>query len=144
MAYMESATADSDASNSTVARASPPWFCYCLISESGRTYIGATTEPDRRLRQHNGEIRGGARATAREGKGVWRRVCHVAGFPDNHAALSFEWRWKRLSAKKCYRGLEPVERRIAALDELLGLDRPTSRAAPYKEYEGGGPTVVWS
>jgi len=35
-----------------------------LYTEEGQTYIGATVDPDRRLRQHNKEITGGARATA--------------------------------------------------------------------------------
>jgi structure-specific endonuclease subunit SLX1 len=118
------------------------WFCYCLVSEKGRTYVGATIDIDRRLRQHNGEIRGGAKATSKE-PGGWKRLCHVAGFPDNHAALQFEWRWKKLSRKKCYARLDPIERRRQALAELLSLDRPTSKAQPYRDYAGGGPTVIW-
>lgn len=119
-----------------------PWYCYCLISESGKTYVGATVDLDHRLRQHNGEIRGGARATSMEA-GQWKRLCHVKGFPDNHAALQFEWRWKNLSRKKEYANLLPSDRRFAALQELLSLDKPTSKATPYTTYEGGGPEVVW-
>lgn len=119
-----------------------PWFCYCLISNSGRTYIGATVDLDHRLRQHNGIIKGGARATAKE-PGSWRRVCHVSGFPDNHSALQFEWRWKSLSRKKCYKNLDPIDKRFCALNELLSLDKPTSKAVPYSTYEEGGPKVTW-
>ena len=75
-----------------------PWACYCLVSQSGSTYIGSTIDIDRRLRQHNGELSGGAFATKR-GAG-WRRVCHIVGFPDERAALQFEWRWKQLSRKE--------------------------------------------
>ena len=110
------------------------WFCYLLVAEDGSTYVGATVDPDRRLRQHNGLIKGGARATARK-PGAWRRMCYVKGFPDNHAALQFEWRWKSLSRKKLYAGMEPVQRRLEALRELMELDRPTSKAVPYAEYE---------
>ena len=40
------------------------WFAYVLVSErTRRTYVGATTDVSRRARQHNGELRGGARAT---------------------------------------------------------------------------------
>lgn len=39
------------------------WFVYILCSAGGRTYVGVTTDVDRRLRQHNGELAGGARAT---------------------------------------------------------------------------------
>jgi len=111
------------------------WFCYLLVAEDGATYVGATVDPDRRLRQHNGLIKGGARATARK-PGTWRRMCYVKGFPDNHAALQFEWRWKSLSRKKVYSGMEPVQRRLEALRELMELDRPTSKAVPYSVYEG--------
>ena len=109
------------------------WVVYCLVNSDGATYIGATVDRDRRLRQHNGILKGGAKATSRT-PGDWRRHCFVQGFPDNHAALSFEWRWKRLSPKKEYKGLEPLERRLEALQELLRLDRPTSTAVPYSLY----------
>jgi structure-specific endonuclease subunit SLX1 len=110
-----------------------PWSVYLLVSTDGSTYVGATVDIDRRLRQHNGLIKGGARATSRK-PGAWRRHCYVTGFPDNHAALSFEWRWKSLSRKKEHASLEPLERRLEALQELLSLDRPTSKAAPYSSY----------
>ncbi len=42
----------------------PPWFVYVLLSsDKSRTYVGITTDVDRRLRQHNGEIVGGAKCT---------------------------------------------------------------------------------
>jgi structure-specific endonuclease subunit SLX1 len=121
------------------------WHCYFLFSTNGQTYIGATVDPDRRLRQHNGELVGGARATTmRVGEGqAWRRACLVSGFPDQRAALQFEWRWKSLSRKKEFRGLQPVERRIQALHELIALDKPTSSALPFAEYPGGCVEVLW-
>ena len=33
------------------------FFVYLLVSDSGATYIGATVNLDRRLRQHNKEIK---------------------------------------------------------------------------------------
>lgn len=53
------------------------WFAYVLVSTTiRRTYVGVTTDVDRRARQHNGELRGGARAT-RAGR-PWK-IGRVAG-----------------------------------------------------------------
>ena len=74
-------------------------FVYFLLCTDGSTYIGATVDLERRLRQHNKEIKGGAHATGikvASGKS-WCRVCHVSGFPDWKSTLQFEWRWKQIS-----------------------------------------------
>jgi structure-specific endonuclease subunit SLX1 len=110
-------------------------FVYLLVSTNDRTYVGATVDLERRLRQHNKEIKGGAHATSIQVlKGeVWTRAAHVSGFPDWQAALQFEWRWKQLSRKLPLK-MNPLERRIKALKELLALERPTSKAISYKEW----------
>ena len=38
-------------------------YVYLLVSTNGNTYVGATVDLTRRLRQHNKEIKGGAHAT---------------------------------------------------------------------------------
>ena len=112
------------------------WKCYCLAtSDSGspKTYIGITPDLDRRLRQHNGLQSGGAKATTGR---QWERICHVKGFPDHTAALQFEWRWKQISRKYISKSeLTPLDRRFHALQELLSLDRPTTAAIPYSDYQ---------
>jgi len=110
-------------------------FVYLLVSTNGNTYVGATIDLDRRLRQHNKEIKGGAHATGikvSQGE-TWTRAAHVSGFPDWQAALQFEWRWKHLSRKLPLK-MNPLERRIQALKELLTLERPTSKAISYAEW----------
>lgn len=62
------------------------WYVY-LLSSGTRTYVGSTTDPGRRLRQHNGELRGGARAT--QGK-KWMMVAYISGFPDRSSACRWE------------------------------------------------------
>jgi structure-specific endonuclease subunit SLX1 len=112
-------------------------YVYLLVSTSGATYVGATVDLDRRLRQHNKEIKGGAHATGMKvSKGeTWTRAVHVSGFPDWQATLQFEWRWKQLS-RKLPTSLNPLERRMKALKELLALERPTSKAKSYTEWSG--------
>ena len=88
------------------------WYCYLLVSDN-KTYVGATVDPDRRLRQHNGEISGGAKATRGH---VWQRKALVGPFNNDHDALSFEWHWKHNSKK--YKGI-PLERRMKALETMV-------------------------
>ena len=110
-------------------------FVYLLVSSDNSTYVGATVDLNRRLRQHNKEIKGGAHATGiKVSKGEsWTRACHVAGFPNWQTALQFEWRWKQLT-RKLPAKMFPLERRMKALKELLALERPTSKAMAYSEW----------
>jgi predicted GIY-YIG superfamily endonuclease len=93
-----------------------------------RTYIGATIDPDRRLRQHNGQIGGGARATRGH---VWHRVALVSGFPDERAALQFEWAWKWRARQGRVKGLKG---RMAALWVVLDSQQSTATALPFVEW----------
>lgn len=76
-----------------------PWYVY-LITDGRRTYVGSTTNIQRRLRQHNGEIVGGARAT-RKSAGKWKVVAYLQGFTNRSEAC----RWEAL-VKKRARGKE--------------------------------------
>ncbi len=40
------------------------WYVYMLECADGSLYIGVATDVERRLRQHNGELVGGARYTS--------------------------------------------------------------------------------
>jgi structure-specific endonuclease subunit SLX1 len=110
-------------------------YVYLLISTKGNTYVGATVDLERRLRQHNKVIKGGARATGMkvEQGEIWVRAAHISGFPDWQATLQFEWRWKQLSRKFPIR-MKPIERRLEALKQLLALERPTTKALAYTEW----------
>ncbi|MDG6096191.1 GIY-YIG nuclease family protein [Alteromonas sp. ZYF713] len=39
-----------------------PWYVYLLKTASNTLYTGITTDPKRRMRQHSGAIKGGAKA----------------------------------------------------------------------------------
>ena len=110
-------------------------FVYLLLSSDNATYVGATVDLDRRLRQHNKEIKGGAHATgAKVAKGEqWIRAAHVKNFPDWQAALQFEWRWKQIS-RKLPAKMWPLKRRLQALNMLLKLEQSTIKAKPYIEW----------
>ena len=112
------------------------FYVYLLLSTSKTTYVGATVNLNRRLRQHNGELVGGAKATKiKVNKGeVWTRACYISEFPTWQSALQFEWRWKRLN-RKFPRKMYPLERRIKALKLLLSLDSSTTKAVPFSEWE---------
>lgn len=104
--------------------------CYLLRSIDPnyplKTYIGYTTDPQRRVRQHNGEIVGGARRT-KAGR-PWECVAVVEGFADNVAAMQFEWAWQHTGRSKVFRhavGSDTLARKMkrrrgveARLDEL--------------------------
>ena len=70
------------------------YVCYMLQStvEPRYTYIGCTNNPRRRLRRHNGELVGGAKAT--RAHRPWQMVRIVIGFDTKREALRFEWCWK--------------------------------------------------
>jgi structure-specific endonuclease subunit SLX1 len=119
------------------------FFVYLLESTNKATYVGATINLEKRLRQHNKEIKGGAFATsAKVNKGeIWTRICHIEGFPDWQAALQFEWAFKFYS-RKLPKNMYPLERRVRALKALLSLERPTSKALAYTEWSQP-INVVW-
>ena len=106
-------------------------FVYLLVTNRSRaTYVGATVDLERRLRQHNSELVGGAKMTTRRVRTgeKWSVVCYVKNFPTWRSALQFEWKWKHLS-----RG-NSIPSRLRALSALLVSPRSTSRAVPFREW----------
>ena len=94
---------------------------YCIYSPSARrSYVGYTVAPERRLRQHNRALRGGARATACARD--WVYLAHVVGFGSDRsarrAAMRFEWLTKHRSRR--HRAGESARvRRLTAMRSLL-------------------------
>jgi predicted GIY-YIG superfamily endonuclease len=83
------------------------FHCYLLRSldplHPHLSYIGYTTNPHRRLRQHNGLLKnGGALRTRRRGR-PWEFVAIVGGFPTSKQALQFEWHWQHPAKSKLIR-----------------------------------------
>jgi structure-specific endonuclease subunit SLX1 len=107
------------------------WYCYILRSTNplypSQTYNGSTNDLTRRLRQHNGQIGGGAKATCN--KGPWEPYAVLTGFDTHNEALSCEWKIKHPTGKKLrpkkYSG---ITGRIDALNLVLSLDTWTSKS----------------
>ncbi len=57
------------------------WHVYVLRCRDGSLYTGVTMDLTRRLREHNGEMKGGARYTRsrRPVQLVWQEVCASRG-----------------------------------------------------------------
>lgn len=56
---------------------SPAWWVYILRCSDGSLYTGVAVDRDRRIRQHNGELAGGARYTRsrRPVELIWSEAC---------------------------------------------------------------------
>lgn len=114
----------------------PPFYVYCLESDTGTTYVGATVNLNRRLRQHNKELKGGAKITGRavDKGGRWKRVCYATGFQTWKCALQFEWKWKFLT-RKTPKGGTPVQRRLEALNIMIAAGQSTSASIPFDQFD---------
>ena len=74
------------------------WYVYVLVSEvSERTYVGITTDVDRRLLEHNGDSKGGAKAT--RGHRPWKVGKIFGPLSSRSAACKLEWRVKQKKGK---------------------------------------------
>lgn len=70
------------------------WFLYMIRTASGQLYTGISVDPLRRLRQHQGELKGGAKAL--RGKGPLQLVYQQA-YADRSTASKAEYHLKQQS-----------------------------------------------
>lgn len=96
------------------------YVCYCLKSAptpkgAYRTYVGITNNFTRRIRQHNGEITGGARYT--HAYRPWAPLFRVHGFKTKRDVLRFEWAMKH--RRRSRKGASPDAIRCITLEYLL-------------------------
>lgn len=94
------------------------WAVY-LLSNGARTYIGASTDVLRRLRQHNKELVGGARSTGRS-RTKWKLMVYLHGFRTRSEA----YRWEKLLKLRGGRGLD---QRLAAFKLVSSRVCPPGR-----------------
>ena len=99
------------------------YLVYLLKCEN-YSYVGMTNDIFKRLRQHNGEIKGGARYTSKGQE--WYPVLIIDGFLDMKSAMQCEWRLKR--------GKKGVLGRIKYLNDFLtNNERWTSKSDIIKD-----------
>lgn len=73
------------------------WFFYLLRTNRGQIYTGITTEPKRRLRQHNGELAGGAKALRGQRP---LQLLYQEPYPCRSSASKAEYQFKQLSKQQ--------------------------------------------
>lgn len=93
------------------------YVVYVLINTShNKTYVGITNKPERRIRQHNGELVGGAKyTTSNKAQGEWKFYGFIRNI-DKHTALSLE---KKIKIRSKKLSGTPIEKRVKAIDLLL-------------------------
>jgi predicted GIY-YIG superfamily endonuclease len=92
-------------------------MCYILRSAvSNRVYIGYTINFSHRIRQHNGEITGGAKKTRKWRP--WIPVCVIKGFYDSSSALRFEYRLQH-SGKRRKAGEDSIMFTLQTLIKII-------------------------
>ncbi len=91
---------------------------YILKEINGnRTYVGYTVNLERRIRQHNGEIKGGAKYT--RGK-KWEYFAYISNFPDKIIALQCEWKLKHSNK------IPSIKGRIEGIKSILSMEKYNS------------------
>lgn len=110
------------------------YHCYLISCQNRWTYVGITNDLNRRLRQHNGQLKGGAKYTTSK-PSEWTIDLYITGFPDKRCALQFEWKWKHLDRKQTKKKGLPssssssLNRRHHSLGQLMQLERVTANAS---------------
>lgn len=93
------------------------YVVYVLINTShNKTYVGITNNPTRRLRQHNGELVGGAKyTTSNKGNGEWLFYGFIKNL-EKKQSLSIE---KRIKIKSRKMKGTPINKRLQAINFIL-------------------------
>ena len=104
------------------------WSVYLLCCcDNKRTYIGASNNPERRLKCHNGLLSGGAKATFKYRP--WKHICIISGL-NKIQALQLEWRLKKWVSPKCgkLKTCPGINNRIKNIFVVLNLEQWTSNS----------------
>ena len=92
-------------------------ICCYLLKSKNRTYVGYTVSIKRRLKQHNGILKGGARYTKMFRP--WKLNAVVVGFKSKTEAMQFEWAWKHPRKSRFGKGLHFPRDRLQIAKKLI-------------------------
>jgi predicted GIY-YIG superfamily endonuclease len=102
------------------------YHCYLIQSDANKnfSYIGITRDLERRIRQHNGQLTGGAKCTRRFNDWVYVTSVECQTHSD---AARFEWYWKHYQTKngrwrRTKSGIEQKIKRLQEVKESLGVN----------------------
>ena len=106
------------------------YIVYLLTNtHNKKTYLGITNNPERRLRQHNDEIIGGAKYTHNlKGEGMWEYYLQIENLNKNES-LSLERKIK--NKRKKSKGNTPLEKRMNVIIPTL-LEFPFAKINYFK------------
>jgi predicted GIY-YIG superfamily endonuclease len=99
------------------------WSAYIIVHPTDCTYVGVSPDVTRRLRQHNCEIKGGAKYTTSKTP-HWKHACIISGFNDKIQAMQFEWALKHVIP----RNAGGIKNRMNKLYRLFEKERWTSKS----------------
>lgn len=72
------------------------WFLYVLLCSDDTLYTGVTTDPKRRLREHNNTKKGAKYTNSRRPT----KMVYCEKHPDQSAAQKAEYAFKKLTRKQ--------------------------------------------
>lgn len=106
------------------------WTVYMLsCCDNKKTYIGASNNPVKRLKSHNGILTGGAKTTRTSRP--WKHVFIIENL-DKISALQLEWRLKRWNSPINGKIINcpGLHNRTVNLFNVLNLEKWTSKSVP--------------
>jgi predicted GIY-YIG superfamily endonuclease len=115
------------------------WACYILRSlkeDCNKTYVGSTNSTCRRIRQHNREIVGGAKAS--ESMMPSEMYCIVTGFADHITTLRAEYLLKHPTGQR----KKPAKFNGVA-GRIYGLNNLIINSTKWKERSGDCNIKIW-
>ena len=112
--------------------------CYIIFNDN-YSYVGITNNLKKRIRQHNCEIKGGAKYTSLINSRLitnWNYACYIDGFKTKNDSLKFEWALKHIKPSS----KSGIINRMQKLLILINKEKWTNNSPSSLNYE---LKIVW-